>query len=147
MSASSSHCCTSILFCSSQTNASSHAALSFCANVRNVVMREAWPARQLKKKNVCAQDRTAEVKISLAIIVLIILLANQRYDTIHNWPMTAWLHWWFSFVETTLIVFFSYVHLFSNIPSNENDFSICTGFASDRIGRVYVHSGGPDFLS
>ena len=23
----------------------------------------------------------------------IIFLCNQPYDTIHNWPMTAWLHW------------------------------------------------------
>ena len=36
--------------------------------------------------------------------------------------------------------FFSYVHLFSDIPSNDNAFSIWAGFASDRIGRVYVHS-------
>ena len=50
---------------------------------------------------------------------------------------------------TTLIVFrsqnytdsfFSYVHLFSDIPSNNNAFSICAGFASDQIGRVNVHS-------
>ena len=36
--------------------------------------------------------------------------------------------------------FFSYVHLFPDIPSNDNAFSICAGFASDRIGRVYVRS-------
>ena len=50
---------------------------------------------------------------------------------------------------TTLIVFrsrnytdsfFSYLHLFSDIPSSDNAFSICAGFASDRIGRVYVNS-------
>ena len=50
---------------------------------------------------------------------------------------------------TTLIVFrcrnysdsfFSYVHLFSDIPSNDNAFSIGAGFTSNRIGRVYVHS-------
>ena len=37
-------------------------------------------------------------------------------------------------------IFLSYVHLFSYIPSNDNLFSICAGFASDRIGRVYVNS-------
>ena len=43
--------------------------------------------------------------------------------------------------------FFSYVHLFSDIPSNDNAFSICAGFASDRIGRVYVHSTNmPDLI-
>ena len=36
--------------------------------------------------------------------------------------------------------FFSYVHLFSDIPSNDNAFSIWAEFASNRIGRVYVHS-------
>ena len=36
--------------------------------------------------------------------------------------------------------FFSYVHLFSDIPSSDNAFSIYAGFASDRIGRVYVYS-------
>ena len=50
---------------------------------------------------------------------------------------------------TTLIVFnsrnytdsfFSYVHLFSDTPSSDNAFSVCAGFAFDRIGRVYVHS-------
>ena len=50
---------------------------------------------------------------------------------------------------TTLIVFrsrnyidsfFSCIHLFSDIPSSDNAFSICAGFASDRIGRVYVNS-------
>ena len=34
--------------------------------------------------------------------------------------------------------FFSYVHLFSDIPSSDNALSICAGFPSDRIGRVYV---------
>ena len=50
---------------------------------------------------------------------------------------------------TTLIVFrsqnypdsfFSYVHLFSYIPNSDNAFSICAGFDSDQIGRVYVNS-------
>ena len=36
--------------------------------------------------------------------------------------------------------FISYVHLFSDIPSSDNALSICAGFASDRIGRVYVNS-------
>ena len=49
---------------------------------------------------------------------------------------------------TTLIVFrsqnypdsfFNYFHLFSYIPSSDNAFSICAGFASDRISRVYVN--------
>ena len=49
---------------------------------------------------------------------------------------------------TILIVFrsrnytdsvFSYVHLFSDIPSSDNAFSICVGFASDRMGCVYVN--------
>ena len=35
--------------------------------------------------------------------------------------------------------FFSYVHLFPDIPSNVNTFSLYAGFASDRKGRVYVH--------
>ena len=35
----------------------------------------------------------ANKSVLYVIIVLIILLANQRYDTIHNWPMTAWLQW------------------------------------------------------
>ena len=56
---------------------------------------------------------------------------------------------WYDTQLTILIVFrcrnytdsfFSYVHLFSDIPSNDNAFSIWAWFASDRIGRVYVHS-------
>ena len=46
----------------------------------------------------------------------------------------------FSLSKVITDSFFSYGHLFPDIPSNDNAFSVCAGFASDRIGRVYVHS-------
>ena len=63
-----------------------------CYRVVNMEHQQRWtrwwcttPSKHLAKGD------TKEATI--LIIVLIILLANQRYDTIHNWLMTAWLQW------------------------------------------------------
>ena len=60
---------------------------------------ETWtldPSGGRRHPTACAAEPPLVLMIyknTLSIIVLIIPLANQRYDTIHNWPITAWLHW------------------------------------------------------
>ena len=85
-------------------------------------------------------QHTCNVETSLRLYYMEVSICSALYTTDTSQMAEYTLS---EFTDIHLLYgdsFFSYLHLFSDIPSNGNVFSICGGFASDRIGRVYVHS-------